>query len=202
MKFLDKISFPVSIQNKNGESLFIRRSREEDIEVVTSLIQEAFNIWRSIGLSLSPMNQSFLDTKNHLLNKGFVIENKSQEIIGTFSLKDGHLLAKDNEMIFYEGESSISFTPFEGFDSLINKKFLIFKKAAVKINTANSGIGRESYYFSENLAREQKYHGMLLETVREADWLYNWYLRLGFQEIGVYTYTNSKIKTVLLAKIF
>jgi hypothetical protein len=85
---------------------------------------------------------------------------------------------------------------------LPNGRLLIFKKAAVRSDLAASGLGAQFYQLAEGWGRTNGFDGMILETVREAEWLYNWYSRLGFQPIGNYQYPGSKVETILMLKLF
>jgi len=38
--------------------------------------------------------------------------------------------------------------------------------------------------------------------VKEAGWLYGWYVRLGFKRVGTHRYPGSQVETILMVKTF
>lgn len=64
------------------------------------------------------------------------------------------------------------------------------------------GLGRELYNIAEQFSRDHGYDGVILETVKEAAWLYDWYLNMGFEVHGSHQYPGSTLQTLLLIKRF
>lgn len=200
---------PSRIENQvirlpNGTSFSVRPGGAEDAVKVTALIHDAFSIWKEQGLNLGPMHQTEEQTAAHLVGKGYVAENSHGELSGTFSLDNGAVRAIGKTKVrFTEGGDSIDYPRIDGAKTILPAgRLLVFKKAAVDRNTANSGLGSELYALAEKHAREKGYSGMILETVKEAGWLYDWYLRLGFKPIGSYRYPGRQIDTILMIKSF
>jgi GNAT superfamily N-acetyltransferase len=199
---------PVKIRDQAvqlpGRARFsVRAGKPGDVSKVTELIHEAFSIWKEKGLSLGPMHQTDEKTAAHLLGKGYVAENDRGELAGTFSLDEGAARRIGKTKVrFTEGGDVIDFIPLGDGAALPKGRLLVFKKAAVKRDTANSGLGTALYELAEKTARENGYSGMILETVKEAGWLYDWYVRLGFKPIGSYRYPGGSVDTILMIKPF
>jgi hypothetical protein len=193
-----------TIELSDGRKFFSRVAGKNDVLETTLLIQKAFEIWKNQGLKLSPMFQTESETAQHLVDKGFVAENDKGEIVATFSLEDGQLSRGGNgSLLFLEGTPpEIPFVPVAAIETLPMGQFLIFRKAAVRPDLANSGLGNKLYQIAEGCGRELGYSGMVVETVREAKWLYDWYVRIGFQEVAKYFYPKGQVETVLMVKIF
>ncbi len=194
----------LQIQFKNHEVVNVRPAVVQDVSAVTKLIRNAFEIWKEKGFRFGPMLQTDLQTEKHLLGKGFVARNENQEIIGTFSVDIGKLKKSEGKVIFTEGkEGPLVFSPIIEVEKLIfETDFLIFKKAAVRRDVAGFGLGLHLYKMAESIARKHGFAGMLVETVYETQWLYNWYVKLGYEKVGSYRYSNGQVDTVLMIKLF
>lgn len=200
---------PAQIRNEvilltNGARFSVRPGGAADVSKVTGLIHDAFSIWKEQGLSLGPMYQTDEQTSAHLMGKGYVVENLQGELSGTFSFDEGAVQRRGKAKIrFTEGVDSVDYSRVSDAKTFIpSGRLLVFKKAAVKRDTANSGLGAKLYALAEKIARGNGYSGMLLETVKEAGWLYDWYVRLGFKAIGFYRYPGRQVDTILMIKPF
>jgi predicted N-acetyltransferase YhbS len=197
----------VILTTKSKATFSIRPGTPEDVPEATLLIHEAFEMWKQEGLKLSPMYQSEETTAKHLVTQGYVVHDHAQNMVGTFSL-DSSRLTIDSEAIavFREGTSAmpLNFTLLEAGKAFANcdNKLLVFKKAAVRPVHSNQGLGRAMYEFAENFGKQNGYDGIVIETVQNAEWLYRWYLDLGFTPIGKYIYPSSAVETILMIKIF
>ena len=192
------------IQLPNGARFSVRPGGAADVSQVTGLIHDAFSIWKEHGLSLGPMYQTDKQTAAHLVGKGYVAENSKGELSGTFSLDEGAVRQiRKTKIRFTEGGESADYSRIgDSKAPLPSGRLLVFKKAAVKRDAANSGLGSELYALAEKTGRENGYSGMVLETVKEAGWLYDWYVRLGFRPIASYRYPGRQIDTILMIKPF
>lgn len=195
---------PRTIKLPSGARFGVHRAAERDVSAVTKLIHDAFEVWKEQGLRLGPMFQTDEETRRHLLSGGIVARNSAGEIVGTFSLDVGEAsLLPDGNVSFREGSDSPTAYLASGAGvRLPAGGLLVFKKAAVRRDLAGSGLGRRLYGLAERTGRDDGYAGMALETVKEAAWLYEWYLRLGFKPVGSYRYPGSDVDTVLMIKPF
>lgn len=184
----------------SGAAYEVRAAGPSDAQAVTDLIHSAFETWKRDGLRLSPMSQTVEETRRHLDGKGMVAFDVSGALAGTFSLEDGRIEAADEGiLVFHEGRETVQ---YERMKPPELGPRLVFKKAAVAPGHAQAGLGRALYDLAERAAREAGYPGMALETVAEAAWLYDWYLRLGFTPVGRCRYPGSALDTLLMVKDF
>ena len=146
------------------------------------------------------MNQSVDQTIKHLVSKGLVLKNSNHEVVATLSFDLGRIKSQGKQHLFFEGDQEV--VPYQSSSDLIfnDANLLIFKKLAVHPKYANSGIGKAILKKVEEMAIEYNFDGVLLETVEDADWLYNWYLNENFSPIGHYTYPSRPLVTVLMFK--
>jgi predicted N-acetyltransferase YhbS len=187
------------ISLRYGQTLLLRPAVTADAPHVTALIHRSFEVWKQMGLKLSPMAQTEKETSAHLVGKGYIATTPQGKIVGTYSLDEGSLAYEvPGRLIFYDGGEAIEFMTSE--PSLKTGSYLVFKKLAVDPSFGRFGIGLALYQNAESVARSQKYAGILLETVREASWLYDWYLKIGFSVIGTHRYPGSQVDTVLMLK--
>jgi hypothetical protein len=190
------------IQLSNGSNFDIRLGGIDDVSKVTKLIHNAFTIWREQGLLLGPMYQTDEETKKYLVGKGYVAENVKGEIVGTFSLTEGKVVRVNQNNVQFVGDGDSILYSWIGDIEFPPGRLLMFRKAAVNRDTANAGLGSAFYALSETFARENNYSGMVLETVKEAGWLYDWYRNLGFYPVGSYRPLGAQVDTVLMIKPF
>ena len=191
-----------SLELPSGVRYSIRPALEADAREVTKVIHDAFEVWKEIGLTLGPMLQTIEQTKKHLKGKGVIAQDSRGVIVGTFSLDEGAVALRGDGLIdFIEGEDAFVFIATDTALKTPGGKLLVFKKAAVVRDKAHHGLGTHLYALAEKLARDNGYSGMILETVKEAGWLYDWYIRLGFRPIGKYCYPG-RVDTILMIKLF
>jgi predicted N-acetyltransferase YhbS len=187
---------------KNGDQVFVSTANIEDVEPVTALIHRAFEVWKQKGLDLSPMHQTSAQTQKHLIGKSIVIKNAINQIIGTVSFDIGRIQTINNKYMFYEGDQDPVAYNRESKLELSGTHFLIFKKLAVHPSLPRSGLGKAILHLAEVMAYQYHFDGIILETVEDADWLYDWYLNENFKTIGTYTYPSRPLQTLLMLKSF
>ena len=164
------------------------------------IIKDAFAVWRTKGLDLSPMRQSHEETSIHLLKKGFIIF-LNQDPVATVSLEEGEITCDQKiDFLLKDGDNTILYQKIGNCTTPRQGKFLVIKKFAVKQGVAKKGLGLKILKELESLAPRLGFGGTVLETVREAEWLYLWYLQQGYKVIGSHTYSNSKYETVAMLK--
>jgi predicted N-acetyltransferase YhbS len=187
----------------SGAKFSVRAGNVADVPRVTELIHRAFDVWKEKGLKLGPMFQTEAQTVEHLVGKGYVAENSQGEIVGTFSLMEGHVGPVGKGKVLFTGDGDpVEYPRIGDLLGLPSGPLLVFKKAAVQRDAANSGLGSKLYALAERHARNEGYAGTVLETVKEAGWLYDWYMRLGFKPIGSHRYPGRQVDTILMVKPF
>jgi predicted N-acetyltransferase YhbS len=202
-QLLSQISQDKLIYPGKGIEVAMRSAQASDVGPVTELIHQAFDIWAKEGLRLRPMFQNEAETSSHLLGKGFVAIDNKNMVVGTFSVEDGSISASEPGIIAYrEGSHTINFLATAPLAEIRDGKYLVFRKLAVAPTFGQSGLGLYLYQSAEEMARLNGYSGVALETVKEASWLFDWYVKLGFKVIGTHRYTGSKVETLLMIKNF
>ncbi len=193
------------IQDLSRNHYLLRKASKEDIKIVTNLIRESYQHWVAVGLKVRPAFQTEETTETHLLNGGMVLEKKDHEIVGTFSFDTAKVTHQDSFLMadYTNPSEHVEYAPkLETNQQSIDGKYLVFKKLAISPSLQKAGLGRKLYDFAEEYGRTKAFKGMMLETIVEADWLYQWYINMGFEVIGGVTYAGSEIETLLLRKFF
>jgi hypothetical protein len=190
------------INLKSGQAVIISMAEEDDVETVTELIHLAFEVWKKKGLDLSPMHQTLEQTQKHLVGKGLILKDSQQKIIGTISFDIAFIKTSNDKYLFYEGDQNP--IPYQRNSNLniSNSRFLVFKKFAIHPNSSRIGLGLLVLKMAEQMAHDLKFEGVILETVQEANWLFDWYKNENYQTIGYYTYPSRPIETLLMLKMF
>lgn len=189
------------LSSKDGQTVTVSLAEENDVENVTELIHLAFEVWKMKGLDLSPMHQTPEQTRKHLLGKGLVLKDSQQKIIGTVSFDIGSIETSTDKYLFYEGAQEPVPYRRNSDQKISQSRFLIFKKLAIHPDISRSGLGRSVLKMAETMTRDLNLDGVLLETVQDADWLYDWYANEDYQTIGFYTYPSRPLETVLMLKV-
>lgn len=185
---------------KDGQSLTASLASDCDVEDVTNLTHKAFAIWKEHGLDLGPMHQTTEQTRSHLVGKGLVIKDQFDKAVGTVSFDFSTIeTTTENHLFQVDSQPLIPYRKLTDLE-LMNNRFLIVKRIATIPNTGRSGLGKSILRFAENLARSFKMDGVVLETVKEAQWLYDWYKNESYQTIGIYQYPGRPIETLLMYK--
>lgn len=194
-----------TIKDRDGSEYLLRAATENDVSSTTSLIRKSFQYWVDNDVPVSPAKQTEEQTRKHLLDGGFVLENKDGEIVGTFTLEESSVeVANDIFRVSYSNpQDLVEYSQIESGIEIDEKgKFLVFKKLAIDPELGRKGLGQKLYGVAEKYARDSGYKGMMLETVIEAKWLYDWYVGLGFEVVGSHQYSGSQFETLLLVKRF
>ena len=187
---------------KGGQQLTATVGSDKDVEVVTKLIHEAFAIWKVDGLDLGPMHQTIEQTKGHLVGKGLVLRDRDQIAVGTVSFDIATIeTISDHHLFYVDNQPLIPYRKLSNVD-LNNHRFLIIKRIATHPGISRSGLGTSVLRFAENLALALNLDGVALETVKETQWLYDWYTHKNYLTIGTYQYPSRPIETVLKVKTF
>jgi len=179
----------------------LRVATVEDIPDTTHLIRRSYSYWVENGIDVAPAHQTQDKTMSHLLERGFVITDVQKRIIGTFSL-DVIRLRKTGGNIEAQFESGSKVEYESKTHEAVGGRFLEFKKLAIARDLSKTGIGRRLYDLAEEYARSQDFDGIVLETVIEARWLFDWYISMGYEAVGGLVYSGSKMETLLLMKRF
>jgi predicted N-acetyltransferase YhbS len=201
-RLLSQLSEERLTSSTGGSEITIRAALKSDVVHVTDLVHRSFQVWAQKGLNLSPTVQTETETALHLLDKGFVATDIRNRILGTFSVDMGQIeRTAPDELTYHEGEESITFHSISKVE-LRSGKYLVFKKLAVDPSIGRLGLGLNLYQTAETMARTNGYVGMVIETVKEATWLYEWYQKLGFSTVGSHRYSGSQVDTLLMIKNF
>lgn len=196
---------PQQLTLKDGTKVNVRAATGKDVGAVTELIHHAYGYWMDeFGLKLSPQTQSAEKTEKHLVGLGFVATDDAGQVVATFSSDEVKITETPEalDVKFRFANDRVSYTKAENLNTPINGRYLEFKKFATDPSISKQGLGKQLYLMAENYARANGFDGVVLETVYECRWLYEWYLEMGFQVVGKHRYPGSKLDTLILVKRF
>ena len=109
-----------------------------------------------------------------------VLENESSHIVGTFTFEDVKISFSSDviKAAFSNPTDQVDYALKNTGSNIssIDGNYLVFKKLAIDPSLQKTGLGRKLYDFAEEYGRNKNYKGMVLETIIEAKWLYEWYI--------------------------
>ncbi len=137
----------------------ISRAQENDIPELTCLVNAAYKELADMGLNYTATNQKDEKTKERIAKgRCFIVKEDSGKIVGTI------LLTVEN---YFTNRHTAYISQFGILPE--------FKK---------NGLGTRLMQFCEELAREEKFEGVQLDTAIPARHLVNWYLKTGYEIVG------------------
>lgn len=143
----------------NNQELILRKSKESDVSELRILINSAYKELSDKGLNYTATYQDEAKTQERLSKgQGFVLTDIHGKIIATI------LMSEENY--------------------LTQKKTAYLGQFAVLPNLKKQGIGSLLLDFCEQLAKEQNYEAIQLDTAIPAEHLVKMYLRRGYQIVG------------------
>ena len=142
----------------NGEIFFLRLANDKDIPSIRTLVNIAYKPLGEMGLNYTGAYQDEQITRDRLKNgRGFVLE-KQNKIVGT-----------------------ILFTVQNYFT---NKRSGYISQLAIEPNLKGTGLGTILIEACEELARNEGFEAVQLDTAKPAEHLVKWYLRRGYEIVG------------------
>lgn len=143
----------------NDHELTLRKSKESDVPELRVLINSAYKELSDKGLNYTATYQDEAKTQERLSKgQGFVLTNFQGKIIATI------LMSEENY-----------FT---------QKKTAYLGQFAVLPTLKKQGLGSLLLDFCEQLAKEQNYEAIQLDTAIPADHLVKMYLKRGYKIVG------------------
>ena len=163
--------------NFNVKPFQIRQAKESDVPSITRLVNAAYKELADMGLNYTATYQNDDKTKERI-SKGrcFVLTDNSNQIIGTI-------------LVTIENYFTNSNTAYLGQFGVLPE----FKKM---------GLGTKLMEFCENLAKEEGFSGIQLDTAIPAKHLVEWYLRRGYQIVGQEHYEEKTYDSYVFEKSF
>lgn len=165
------------MKNLNLNNYKIELVQQNEITSITHLLNSAYKELADKGLNYTAAFQHEDKTKNRI-SKGrcFVLKDSLNNILGTI------LLTEENY--------------------ITNCKTLYIGQFGVLPELKKNGIGTLLMQHCENLARQEAYVGIQLDTAIPSQHLVDWYQRLGYHIIGKEHYEGKTYDSYIFEKRF
>ncbi len=193
--------------NFNGQTLRLRPAVEADVSTVTQLVRSAYAIWSEAGIEVgSPLRQTDDITRSYLLDNGFVVTLPNGQIIGTVSLEPAQIeiVGADVSVVRRGKRDTYSFSSGKyKREDFASTNYVYLYRLAVDRKYARGGLGRRIMDAVGAHMQAAGSQGIVLDTQRNTEWLYQWYQRQGFETLGDSRPTSPHDPvTVLMLRVF
>lgn len=202
------LHIPDTIPVRSGV-VSVRRAAVQDAVTVGPLIRDTFSQWEAVDIHMQAARETDPQVGTYLDDGGLIFSAAADpnQLIGTITLlwsslefvattNEWAIAVQDGLSVRYSNSLSPESSP-HGTMSLI-----LLKRFAIHPHYARSGMGRHILDTIERQVTAAGFHGLLAATVEDARWLYDWYVKLGFQAVGVRQYADRPQRRVLLLKLF
>jgi ribosomal protein S18 acetylase RimI-like enzyme len=142
----------------NNQQFKFRLATEKDIPQIRKLVNESYKELADRGLNYTASYQDDQETKERMQKGRTFVMVLGNEIVGTI------LFYKENH-----------FT---------NKNSAYLGQFAVAPNFKRQGLGSIMMDFCEELANDEKFEAIQLDTAKSATHLVNWYKKRGYKVVG------------------
>ncbi len=157
--------------------LTLREAQTTDFPAIRVLVNAAYKELADMGLNYTASYQDE-ETTLRRLSKGraFVLATNEQKILATI------LYFKEN----YFTKKNTAYVGQFGVEPSLKK----------------SGLGTILMNHCEQLAREENYEGIQLDTAKPANHLVNWYIKRGYQIVGETHWEGKTYDSYIFEKLF
>lgn len=162
---------------KHDNILKIEPAQPHEVSTITKLVNVAYKELADMGLNYTATYQNDDKTKERI-SKGrcFVLKDSSDKILGTILMTVENYFTNSN-------------TAYLGQFGVLPE----FKK---------NGLGTKLMEFCENLAMEEGFSGIQLDTAIPAKHLVDWYQRRGYKIVGQEHYEGKTYDSYVFEKTF
>lgn len=144
--------------NHNNQHFLFRLASENDVPQIRLLVNEAYKELADQGLNYTASYQDNEETKKRMLQGRTFILVLGTEIVGT--------------ILFHEK------------NYITEKKSAYVSQFAISPKLKRQGLGSIMLDFCEQLANDEKFEAIQLDTAKPAKHLVNWYLKRGYKPVG------------------
>ena len=142
----------------NKQSYMFRLANDKDVSQIRTLVNAAYKELADMGLNYTASYQDEEETKKRMSQGRTFVLLSGSEIVGT--------------ILFYERNE------FTG------KRSVYLSQFAISPDLKRRGLGSILMDFCEQLANDEKYESIQLDTAKPAKHLVDWYLQRGYKIVG------------------
>lgn len=160
--------------NHNNQHFIFRLATEKDISQIRALVNESYQELAEMGLNYTATEQDDAITRERMSKGRTFVLVEREEIVGT--------------ILFYE-ENRFS-----------NRKSAYLGQFAIAPRLKRMGLGSIILDFCEQLANDEKYEAVQLDTAKPALHLIEWYKRRGYKSVGEFHRDGKNYDSCVLEK--
>lgn len=182
----------------NNKTYKFCKPAQSHLPDIVSLINRANLTWAHLGIK----DQSPQVIESYVMVDGVIIcEVNSNTPCAVICVRETAPIINGEQIIIKcpHRENTATLGESKNFlNQLHHNKFLFSYSFAVEPEMAKKGFGSTMVEYCYSAINKQGYDGFMLETGKDADWLVEWYKKLGFQIIGEGTIKSLGTNTVLM----
>lgn len=144
--------------NHNNQHYIFRLANDGDVSQIRNLVNEAYKELADMGLNYTATDQDEATTRERMAKGRTFVLVQGKEIIGT--------------ILYYEE------------NKFTQKKSAYLGQFAISPKLKRQGLGSIIMDFCEQLANDEKYEAIQLDTAKPAEHLVEWYKRRGYKIVG------------------
>ena len=144
--------------NHNNQHYMFRLASESDVSQIRTLVNEAYKELADMGLNYTATYQDDEETRKRMAQGRTFILLSGKEIVGTILFSEKNYFTE--------------------------KKSAYLGQLAIAPRLKGSGLGSIIMDFCEQLANDEKYEAVQLDTAQPALHLVEWYKRRGYKIVG------------------
>ena len=144
--------------NHNNQHFMFRLATEKDVSKIRTLVNEAYKELADMGLNYTASYQDEEETKKRMAQGRTFVLVLGTEIVGS--------------ILFHEK------------NYFTEKKSAYIGQIAISPKLKRQGLGSIMLDFCEQLANDEKYEAIQLDTAKPAKHLIKWYTGRGYKPVG------------------
>lgn len=142
----------------NNQHFMFRQANDSDVTQIRTLVNEAYKELGDMGLNYTATYQDDAETRERMAQGRTFVLVSGKEIVGT--------------ILFYEK------------NYFTEKKSAYLGQFAISPDLKRQGLGSIIMDFCEQLANDEKYEAIQLDTAKPAEHLVEWYKKRGYKIVG------------------
>lgn len=142
----------------NNKHFMFRQATDADVTQIRTLVNAAYKELGDMGLNYTATYQDDVETRERMAQGRTFVLVSGKEIVGT--------------ILYYEK------------NYFTEKKTAYLGQFAISPDLKRQGLGSIIMDFCEQLANDEKYEAIQLDTAKPAEHLVEWYKRRGYKIVG------------------
>ncbi len=158
------------------QDYMLRLATDDDVAAIRILVNSAYQELSNMGLNYLAADQDEERTRERMNQGRAFVLLLDEEIVGTILLS------------------------VENYFTNLNTAYI--GQFAIRPSFKRQGLGSILMTYCEELACKEGFHGVQLCTATSAEHLVEWYLKLGYKQVGITHFEGRNFDSCVLEKLF